>query len=230
MVISFAAPRTLCFCWWPLSRLVQRPIRPTNGTNPPWRLSAMTARRKVRANPERSASPSASRISEQLKTFTGVTVFGQKRILIPSLSLDAVMSQAQLENKVAGYLHDSLALEDYWQRPITAEQLQTEMNRMARDTKQSEVLRELFEALGNDPAVIAECLARPILAARLIADLSVQDQTRHVESPQTDTLRAMSVATTLGQVVYTLPKIADAGESSMHRYTWTATHHHQLRP
>ena len=44
------------------------------------------------------------------------------------------------------------------------------MDRMARDTKQPEVLRELFEALGNDPAVIAECLARPMLAERLIAD------------------------------------------------------------
>ena len=49
---------------------------------------------------------------------------------------------------------------------------------MARDTKQPEVLRELFQALGNDPAVIAECLARPVLAERLITDLSVQDETR----------------------------------------------------
>ena len=129
----------------------------------------------------------------------------------PKPSLDAVMSQAQLEAKVAGYLRDSLVLEDYWQKPITAQQLQAEMDRMARDTKQSEVLRELFGALGNDPAVIAECLARPILAQRLIADLSTQDETRHVESPQTDALRAMSVATPLGQVVYTLPEIADAG-------------------
>ena len=104
----------------------------------------------------------------------------------PKPSLDAVMSQAQLENKVAGYLHDSLVLEEYWQTPITAEQLQAEMDRMARDTKQPEILRELFEALGNDPAVIAECLARPMLAERLIADLSAQDQTRHVESPHTD--------------------------------------------
>src|SRR4029078_5849943 len=56
---------------------------------------------------------------------------------------------------------------DYWQQPITAEQLQTEMDRMAQHTKQPEVLRELFEALGNDPFVIAECLARPILAERL---------------------------------------------------------------
>ena len=128
----------------------------------------------------------------------------------PKPPLDAVMSQAQLENKVAGYLRDSLVLEDHWQRPITAEQLQAEMDRMARDTKQPEVLRELFEALGNDPAVIAECLARPVLVERLIADFSAQDQTRHVGSPHTDGLRAMSVATTLGQVVYTLPEIANA--------------------
>src|SRR4029450_478438 len=131
----------------------------------------------------------------------------------PKPALNAVMSQAQLENKVRSYLRDSLVLEDYWQQPITAEQLQAEMDRMARDTKQPEVLRELFEALGNDPAVIAECLARPVLTERLIADLSVQDQTRHVDSPLTDSLRTMSVATTLGQVVYTLPKIADAGDA-----------------
>ena len=127
-------------------------------------------------------------------------------------SLDAVMSQAQLENKVAGYLRDSLALQDYWQKPITAEQLQAEMDRMARDTKQSEVLRELFEALGNDPFVIAECLARPTLAERLIANLSAQGETYQIGSPQTDALCTMSMATTLGQVVYTLPDIADTGD------------------
>ena len=81
----------------------------------------------------------------------------------PKPSLDAVMSQAQLEKKVEDYLRNSQALEDYWQRPITAEQLQAEMDRMAQHTKQPEVLRELFEALGNDPFVIAECLARPVL-------------------------------------------------------------------
>ena len=141
-----------------------------------------------------------------------------KENLRPKPPLDAVMSQAQLENKVADYLRDSLALEDSG-RPITAEQLQAEVNRMARDTKQPEVLRELFEALGNDPAVIAECLARPILAERLIADFSAQDQTRQVESQQTDKLLAMSVATASGQVVYTLPEIADTCTDD----TWTAT-------
>ena len=77
------------------------------------------------------------------------------------------MSQAQLEKKVADYLRKARALEDYWQRPITARQLQAEMNRMAKHSRQPEVLRELFAALGNDPFVIAECLARPMLEERL---------------------------------------------------------------
>ena len=77
------------------------------------------------------------------------------------------MSQAQLEKKVTDYLQKSQALEDYWQQPITADQLQVEMDRMAQHTKQPEVLRELFAALGNDPFVIAECLARPVLVVVL---------------------------------------------------------------
>jgi hypothetical protein len=87
----------------------------------------------------------------------------------PKPSLDAVMSQAQVEKKVRDYLRNSQALADYWQRPITAQQLQSEMDRMAQNTRQPEVLQELFEALGNDAFVIAECLARPMLAERLLA-------------------------------------------------------------
>src|SRR5262249_40908173 len=120
----------------------------------------------------------------------------------PKPALYAVMSQAQLENKVRSYLRDSLVLEDYWQQPITAEQLQAEMDRIARATKQPEVLRELFEALGNDPAVIAECLARPVLTERLIAILSAEDKTRRFASLGSDRLGTMSPVTALGQAAY----------------------------
>lgn len=78
-------------------------------------------------------------------------------------SLEEVMPAAQLEKKVADYLRNSQALEDYWQRPITPEQLQAEMERIASHTKQPAVLREIFAALDNDPFAIAECLARPSL-------------------------------------------------------------------
>ena len=81
------------------------------------------------------------------------------------------MSQAQLEKKVdrlsaqIAVAGGSLATADHCQ------QLQAEMDRMAQHTRQPEVLHELFEALGNDPFVIAECLARPALAERLVTDL-----------------------------------------------------------
>src|ERR1043166_8558091 len=124
----------------------------------------------------RAFSQSAARASEHAKTLTFADrVAYQRRIeevywrhriwpkerRDPKPLLDAVMSQAQLETKVEGYLRNSHALEDYWQRPITSEQLQAEMNRMAQHTKQRDLLRELFGALDNDPFVIAECLARP---------------------------------------------------------------------
>jgi N-acetylneuraminic acid mutarotase len=99
----------------------------------------------------------------------------------PKPPLDKVMSQAQIEKKVEDYLRNSQALEDYWQRAITPDQLQAEMERMASDTKQPGVLREIFAALGNDPFMIAECLARPVLAERLVTDLYAHDQRFHGE-------------------------------------------------
>ena len=99
----------------------------------------------------------------------------------PKPSLDKVMSQAQIEEKVEDYLRNSQALEDYWQRQITPDQLQAEMERMASHTKQPGMLREIFAALGNDPFVIAECLVRPVLAERVITELYAHDQRFHGE-------------------------------------------------
>jgi N-acetylneuraminic acid mutarotase len=114
-------------------------------------------------------------------------------------SLDAVITRAQLEKKVADYLRNSQALEDYWQRPITSEQLQAEMDRMAQHTKQPKVLRELFEVLGNDPFVIAECLARPVLSERLVTSLDAKQIKTGVLKPT-----VMAAAATAN---YTLPAI-----------------------
>ena len=94
------------------------------------------------------------------------------------------MSPAQIQQKVKDYLRNSQLLTDQWQRPITAEQLQAEMERMASQTKQPEVLQELFAALGNDPALVAECLARPALAERLVRALYAQDEKLHGELKQ----------------------------------------------
>src|ERR1043166_1704808 len=86
------------------------------------------------------------------------------------------MSAAQIEAKVRDYLRNSRALELYLQRPITPEELQAEMDRIAHNTRQPQTLREIFTALGNDAAVIGECVARPVLAERLVRQLSAHDE------------------------------------------------------
>src|SRR5262249_2358219 len=117
----------------------------------------------------------------------------------PKPSLDAVMSQATIGKEVQDYLRNSELLEQKWQKPITPERLQAEMDRMAQHTKQPEVLRELFAALGNDPFVIAECLARPVLAERMITS-------SRVTQIKTDVLRPKAMAAATAN--YTLPKIS----------------------
>jgi N-acetylneuraminic acid mutarotase len=99
----------------------------------------------------------------------------------PKPPLDAVISHAQLEEKVKDYLCKSELVTAQRGLPISAVELQAEIDRMANDSKQPEVLRELFEALGNEPLVIAECLASPVLAERTLAtnaSLKEQFQTR----------------------------------------------------
>ena len=123
----------------------------------------------------------------------------------PKPSLDAVMSQAQLERKVHDYLRKSQALQDYWQQPITSEQLQAEINRIVKHTKQPDVLRELVQALGNDPLVVAECLARPLLAERLFTSALVDHDVSLAVSQRTRSRKAVRPFSG-----YTLPTIATA--------------------
>jgi N-acetylneuraminic acid mutarotase len=141
----------------------------------------------------------------------------------PKPSLDAVMSQAQLEKKVEEYLRNSQALEDYWQRPITAGQLQAEMDRMAQHSKQPEVLHEIFEALGNDPFVIAECLARPVLTQRFangdpVAAAPNAFGAAHPAKAETQVPVTMAAVS----ANYTLPAIVGPSGSCIDD-TWTPT-------
>ncbi|MGA7273314.1 MAG: hypothetical protein WBX14_00560, partial [Candidatus Udaeobacter sp.] len=131
------------------------------------------------------------------------------------------MSAAQIEKKVENYLRDSQALEVYSQTPIAPGQLQAEMERMARNTKQPEVLRELFEALGNDPFVIAECLARPVLTERLVAELFYHDKAQRFALLRTQAAGNKFSIATLGAATYVLPEISNPDGCIDN--TWTAT-------
>ncbi len=88
-----------------------------------------------------------------------------------------------LERKVRDYLLQSAALEQRWGQPITASMLREEAARIARSTRMPDRLLEIYEALGNDPVLILETLARPALAgrlarARLASDPSLQADAR----------------------------------------------------
>ena len=97
----------------------------------------------------------------------------------PKPALDQVLPDTLIRGRVADYLAKTEALDHFWGRPLTGEQLQAELDRMARDTKNPEVLRELFAALGDDPYVIAECLARPLLVDRLAREWFARDVRFH---------------------------------------------------
>ncbi len=139
----------------------------------------------------------------------------------PKPSLDAVMSRAAIEKKVQDYLRDSELLEAEWQKPITSEQLQAEMERMAQHTKQPEVLRELFAALDNDPFAIAECLARPVLTGRLqIA--KAEEREEPSESWNARTQEQVPDLIGAANANYTLPVISGQPSDCIDD-TWTAT-------
>jgi hypothetical protein len=87
-----------------------------------------------------------------------------------------------IEAKVTDYLKKCSALDKFWQRPIIASQLQAEMDRMAKGTKDPATLNELFKALNDDPYLIAECLARPVLADRLIHNWYANDERFHADT------------------------------------------------
>jgi Kelch motif len=122
----------------------------------------------------------------------------------PKPSLNELISQGQLEKKVTDYVRKSQALENHWNRPITPEQLQAEIDRMAKQTKQPDVLREVFAALRNDPFTIAESLARPVLAERLFESAMAPQGTNDAVSQPINFVKT-NRARFRG---YTLPRIA----------------------
>src|SRR5205823_11624069 len=94
--------------------------------------------------------------------------------------------------------------------------------------KQPEVLRELLEAFGNDPFIIAECLARPALAERLLTSWYAYDQGIHGElrtragSSKASAENQPPKIVTAASAKYTLPTISDTATGCTPD-TWTAT-------
>ena len=97
----------------------------------------------------------------------------------PKPALSEVMTDAATRQTVEDDLKKAKALEVLWQRPITADQLQAELDRLVRETRDGATLSEIFAALGNDPETIAQSFARPVLVDRLLRDWYAHDSRFH---------------------------------------------------
>ncbi len=105
-------------------------------------------------------------------------------------ALEEVLPATAIRARVEDVLRKSNALQTHWRRPITAKELQAEVERMARQTRDPELLRELFAALNNDAFLIAEILARPNLAETLAHDAYVAEKRTLTESSVTEAASA----------------------------------------
>ncbi len=92
-----------------------------------------------------------------------------------------------LERKVRFYLQQSMAVERFWQTAVTAEMLEGELQRIARETRLPDRLVQIYEALGNDALVIQECFARPVLVNRLARSFFADDERIHKPPPHPKT-------------------------------------------
>jgi N-acetylneuraminic acid mutarotase len=97
----------------------------------------------------------------------------------PKPALQEVLPESALRARVEDSMLESRALEQLWGHPISDADLQAEIERMVGTSRAPDVLQEIFDALGNDPILLRECLARPILADRLMRDAYARDPRFH---------------------------------------------------
>src|SRR6185436_11155019 len=106
-------------------------------------------------------------------------------------SFETAVPRATLEAKVRTYLAQSQALETVWHTRITSDMLERETRRMAAGSRMPERLVELYAALGNDPFLVEECLARPALVDRMARSFFAFDSGIHAaERAEAERLRA----------------------------------------
>lgn len=95
------------------------------------------------------------------------------------LPFNAAVPDAVLERKVRRTLKLSVALGKFWGTPVTSEMLRREAERIVRDSRMPGRVGELYTALGSDPVVFEETVARATLVERLARNFFDRDQRSH---------------------------------------------------
>jgi hypothetical protein len=86
---------------------------------------------------------------------------------------DVLAARAERTARLVTYLRGQRG------RDLDRRELQAEIDRMGRDTRAPEALGKLFKALGNDPQLIGECVAKPALVERLARQYFARDAAVH---------------------------------------------------
>ena len=117
--------------------------------------------------------------------------------------------------KVDDVMRKSNALLQIWGQPITGKMLQAEIDRMARNTRRPEVLRELFATLQNNPYLVAEVIARPALVDRLVRRFFASDNRFKTaisfDSWWTQAREGFDTKLVTRSYIYHLPTLVQAG-------------------
>ncbi|RMF71695.1 MAG: hypothetical protein D6738_13375, partial [Acidobacteria bacterium] len=100
----------------------------------------------------------------------------------PRPPFERAVPQSASAERVRRTLQRSVLLDRRWHSPITPADLQAEIRRLVRNSRRPGMLREVIAALGDDPARVAECLARPLLAERRARSFFSGD--REIHGPQ----------------------------------------------
>jgi hypothetical protein len=131
-----------------------------------------------------------------------------------------------IEEKVRRYLTQSTALEQSRGIRITAESLRRELERIARQTRFPERLRQIYLALGEDPVLVQECFVRPVIVERLARSHFAGDDWKELRDDR-DEYRITTVARAdealPGPSVDTVDCFPDDTWRHGHSAVWTGT-------
>jgi N-acetylneuraminic acid mutarotase len=136
--------------------------------------------------------------------------------------LDKVVSLSVMRDKVEATLRLTNALRTYWNHSVSGAELQAEVDRQAKDTRQPQMLNDLWAALGNDPNLIAETLGRSTLVDRLARSFQASDPRfsgQSFESWWAKVGPSQSTLITAPGYDYRLPSLSAAQLG-----TWSPTH------
>ncbi len=113
----------------------------------------------------------------------------------PEGSRALTLSAAAIQAQVLSALQQNAALARRWGIDVSDAMLNSELERIARETRMPDRLQELYDALGNDPTLVIEALVRPQLVQRLAHRAFVYDSTIHAAArAQAEALRARLIS------------------------------------